>query len=217
VAQTETQRHLFLEHFGVETEVIPNPVELPSVPADPGANQLVLWLSTYKPFKRPEWFTTLARRLPQFNFLMIGLPSSGEDAASWQAAQGAAIEQSNLEVHGFIEHARIGEFLRRTALFVHTSPVEGFPMTLLEAWSYGIPTVTTTDPGGTVKRHAIGEVAASLDDLEQTVARIMRAPDWRRELGARARNYVQQHHGPDRTYEPLAARLDELIARKHAS
>jgi glycosyltransferase involved in cell wall biosynthesis len=211
VAQTELQRLLFRENFGVEAEVIPNPVELISSPADAGANDSVLWLSTYKPSKRPEWFIELARRLPYIRFVMVGLPSSGRGAETWHAAQRAAAAMSNLEVHGFVANARVKEFFRSAALFVHTSPAEGFPMTLLESWSQGIPAVTTLDPGGTIARHKIGEVAADIDGLVDAVARVMSAPAERRALGASARRYVEEHHGPERTYEPLATLLDRVI------
>jgi glycosyltransferase involved in cell wall biosynthesis len=220
VAQTDSQRRLLHDNFGVESEVIPNPVELPAAPIDPGANELVLWLSTYKPHKRPEWFIEIARRLPHLRFLMIGLPGSGEATGSWDAAERAAAAYSNLQVHGFVEHARIGEFLRKASLFVHTSPVEGFPMTFLEAWSYGIPSVTTVDPGGTVARHRMGEVVGSVEGLVEAVSRIMASPDTRRMLGARARQYIERHHGPDQTYEPLAALLEGLVRTgriEHAS
>jgi glycosyltransferase involved in cell wall biosynthesis len=213
VAQTELQRGLFRDNFAVETQVIVNPVEFPATPVDAGANNVVLWLSTYKPSKRPEWFIELARRLPQLRFVMVGLPRSGEGTESWQAAQRAAAQSSNLEVHGFVEHARVGEFLSKAALFVHTSPAEGFPMTLLEAWSYGIPSVTTVDPGGTVERQRLGEVVTSRDRLAESVARLMGSPDRRRTLGASAREYVERHHGPDQTYEPLATLLDRVIEK----
>ena len=217
IAQTELQRDLFRDNFAVETQVIVNPVELPAIPVDAGANNVVLWLSTYKPGKRPDWFIELARRLPQHQFVMVGLPRSGEGTESWQAAQRAAARSSNLEVHGFVEHARIGEFLSQAALFVHTSPAEGFPMTLLEAWSYGIPSATTVDPGGTVERHRLGEVVTNLDQLVESVASLMGSPDRRRTLGASARVYVERHHGPDRSYEPLATLLDRVIADSRSS
>jgi glycosyltransferase involved in cell wall biosynthesis len=218
VAQTELQRHLFRKNFGVETEVIPNPVELALSQVDSGANSAVLWLSTYKPSKRPEWFTELARRLPQLRFVMVGLPGSGPGAMeSWRAAQQAAAVLSNLEVHGFVEHARVREFLGEAALFVHTSPVEGFPMTLLEAWSHGIPTVTAVDPGGTIRKHEIGDVVDTIHGLVEAVATTMAAPEKRRAVGARARRYVEECHGPQRTFEPLAALLDRVIGESDPS
>jgi glycosyltransferase involved in cell wall biosynthesis len=209
IAQTEQQGRLLRENFGVDAHVIANPVELPAAPVDAGANDVVLWFSTYKPSKRPEWFLELARRLPELRFVMIGFPPSAETNASWQAAKRAAADLPNLAVHGFVE--QIGDFLGKAALLVHTSPLEGFPNIFLEAWSYGVPSVTVVDPGGVVERHCMGEVVDSVDTLAETVARMMAAPDRRRTLGARARDYVDRYHGPDCTFEPLAALLDRVI------
>jgi len=211
IAQTDLQRRLLRDNFAVEAHVIANPVDLPPSAVDPAANDVILWVSTYKPSKRPEWFIELARRLPQHRFVMIGYPPSEKGNGSWHLATRAAAELSNLEVHGFVEHGRIREFLRKTALFVHTSPLEGFPMTLLEAWSFGIPSLSCVDPGGVVSRHGIGEVVDTVEQLVETVTAAMAAPDHRRALGFRGRDYVRHHHGPDRTYEPLAALLERVI------
>lgn len=210
IAQTELQARLLRENFGVDAHVIANPVEMPASPVDAGANDVVLWFSTYKPAKRPEWFVELARRLPEFQFMMIGFPPSPETNASWQAAKRAADRLPNLVVHGFVED--VGDFLGKAALLVHTSPLEGFPNIFLEAWSYGVPSVTVVDPGGVVERHRIGEIVDSEDALTEAVARMMAAPDGRRALGERARAYVDRYHGPDSTFEPLAALLDRVIA-----
>ena len=90
-------------------------------------------------------------------------------------------------------------------------------MTLLEAWSQGIPAATTLDPGGTIARHKIGAVAADVDGLVDAVARMMSAPVERRALGASARRYVEEHHAPEQTYEPLATLLDRVIRDRSAS
>ena len=214
VAQTEVQQRLFSENFRVETTVIPNPVELPPSAVDVAANTTILWLSTYKPGKRPEWFVELARRLPNLSFVMVGFNPADQAEASWEPALRAAAELDNLEVLGFVDHARVGDFLRRTALFVHTSPAEGFPMTLLEAWAVGIPSVSGVDPGGVVARHGLGEVVDSLDELVEAVSGLMESPERRAELGRRARSYVEQHHGPEQTYAPLAELLDRVIGAR---
>jgi glycosyltransferase involved in cell wall biosynthesis len=217
VSQTKLQQDLFRQNFGVETEVIPSPADLSFSPADAGANSSVMWLSTYRPSKRPEWFIELARRLPQIRFVMVGQPLAGEASETWREVQRAADSLSNLEVHGFVEHDRVGDFLGKAALFVHTSGLEGFPMTLLEAWSHGIPSLSTVDPGGTIARHGIGAVTTSLEGLTKAVASMMSAPEERQAMGARARRYVEEHHGPERSYEPLAALLDRLINEHDAA
>ena len=211
VAQTDAQRRLFRASFAVEARVIPNPVDVPPVAVDAGANRTILWIATYKPSKRPEWFLELASRLPQLRFTMIGYPPRGESTPEWREASRTAADLENLDVLGFVEHSRIGEFLRDAALFVHTSPLEGFPNALLEAWARGIPSVTTVDPGGVFAGHDIGCVVDTVDSLEETVAGLMAAPERRRTLGAKARAYVESHHGPEHTYEPLAELLDAVI------
>jgi glycosyltransferase involved in cell wall biosynthesis len=218
VAQTEAQRTLFRDSFGVESEVVANPVDTPVDITDVSKNSVVLWLSTYKPHKRPEMFTEVARRLPGTEFLMVGgVPQFGEAQESWRVAKQAAAELPNLTIRGFVEHGRIGNLLDQAALFVHTSPAEGFPMTLLEAWSHGVPCVTTVDPGGAVRRFGLGEYVENVHGLVAAVARLMADPDRRRALGLRAREYVERHHGPTKTYEPLAALLDDLIRNGRVS
>jgi Glycosyl transferases group 1 len=51
----------------------------------------------------------------------------------------------------------------------------------------------------------------SSDSLVKTVETLMRAPDLRRATGARARRYVEEHHGPERTVEPIADLFDRVI------
>jgi glycosyltransferase involved in cell wall biosynthesis len=214
IAQTEVQRRLFLDNFALETTVLGNPVEIPARVVDPGANAVVLWLATYKPAKRPEWFTELARRLPDHQFVMVGgLPPFTNQQESWEAAKRAANECPNLSVHGFVPRERIADFLEQAALFVHTSPAEGFPMSVLEAWSYGIPSVTSVDPDGSVARFGLGDVVTTVDDLVESVVRLMSDAEQRRATGASARAYVEHHHAQDSIYDRMASLLDPLVVK----
>ena len=218
IAQTEVQRRLFLENFGLDTTVIGNPAEIPAHAVNPAANRVVLWLATYKPSKRPEWFTELARRLPEHQFVMVGgLPAISGINQSWERARRAADERPNLTVHGFVERERIGDFLKQAALFVHTSPAEGFPMAVLEAWSYGIPSVTAVDPNGAVARFGLGEVVTTIDGLVEAVGRLMNDAEGRRTAGARARTYVEDHHAQNVIYDQVASLLESVIEKRRAS
>lgn len=56
---------------------------------------------------------------------------------------------SNVRLHGRIaERAALAELYRGAALLCCTSSLEGFPNTFLEAWSHGLPVVTTSTPTG---------------------------------------------------------------------
>lgn len=217
IAQTAVQQRRFREQFGRESEVIPNLVEPPPGVADPGRGDAVVWLSTYKVAKRPEWMVELARRLPAHRFVMVGVvPPPPLTPAVFETARAAAREIPNLEVRGHLEHARLGDLFASAALFVHTSPVEGFPNTMLEAWAHGLPTVSVVDPDGIVTREGLGETAASLDELAAAVGGWMASPERRREAGRRARAWVEAHHAPGAVLERIAALFDRLIARRRA-
>ena len=213
VAQTELQRRLFAQEFGVTSEVIHNLVELPERAVDPGQDGAIVWLATYKPSKRPEWVIDLARRLSHRRIVMCGvIPIPPETLDAWEAARRAAAECPNLEVRGYLDHTRLGELFAGAALFVHTSAAEGFPNTVLEAWGHGIPSVTVVDPGGAVTRERLGEVVSDPEAFAAAVERWMGDPLARREAGARARDYVRRDHAPGATLDRLASLFDRVVA-----
>ncbi|MCC6349753.1 MAG: glycosyltransferase family 4 protein [Candidatus Eisenbacteria bacterium] len=204
IAQSGAQRELFRREWNRESEVVPNLVELPSS-AGPRTGTDVVWLSTYKAAKRPEWFTALARALPAQRFVMAGVvPRPPDPVEAWEAAQAASRELPNLEVRGFADPAGVSELLRGAALFVHTSPAEGFPNTLLEAWAHGVPGVSCVDPDGVVAREGLGEQVADREGLVRAVGTWMADPARRRAAGERARAYAARAHSPAATIEALA-------------
>ncbi|OGF16965.1 MAG: hypothetical protein A2W00_11045 [Candidatus Eisenbacteria bacterium RBG_16_71_46] len=212
LAQTEFQRHWFREAFGLESEVLPNVVDLPEQVLDAGQDGLVLWLGTYKAIKRPEWFVELARALPACRFVMAGVvPPPPLTQEVWEAARAAARECPNLEVRGFQTDAELQALRRRTSLVVHTSPVEGFSNVMLEAWAAGLPTVSAVDPDGLVEREGVGEVATDPAALVASVRRLMADPALRRAAGARARRHAEARHAPGVVLDVLCRVLDRVI------
>ena len=214
IAQTDAQQVLFRSEFGVASEVIRNLVEPPSRVADPGANSTIVWLGTYKAAKRPEWFVELARALPGRRFLMHGvLPVPPEPAGAWHACREAANALANLEVHDYLDHEHVAGLYQDAALLVHTSPVEGFPNTVLEAWACGVPSVSLVDPDGIVSREGTGQVVADLPALIRAVDQWMADPERRRQAGARARAYALRAHSPVVIAEQLAAAFRRAAGR----
>jgi glycosyltransferase involved in cell wall biosynthesis len=211
IAQSEFQRGLYRSEFGRESEVVPNLVEIPARAVDSGQPGAVVWLGTYKASKRPQWFTELARRFPQQRFVMCGMTTGNLEP--WEAAQAAARECPNLDVRGFMDRNNLAGLLSEAALFVHTSPAEGFSNTLLEAWAHGLPGIAAVDPDGVIRREGLGEVVGSLDELEGAVRRWLADPALRRAAGERARAYVSARHAPDDVLDRYAAFLDRIVGR----
>jgi glycosyltransferase involved in cell wall biosynthesis len=217
VAQTAFQQRLFREQWKRESIVIPNLVEVPAHIADAGGEGAVLWLSTYKASKRPEWVIEIARRLPSRRFVMAGVvPPPPLTAEAFEATRAAAQDLPNLEVLGHVKRADLGAFFARGALLVHTSDSEGFPNTLLEAWAHGLPSVSIYDPDGVVARERLGEVVSDADAMAEAVDRWMADPAGRRETGARARAHVEAWHSPAIVVDRLVEVLDGVIAEVRA-
>jgi glycosyltransferase involved in cell wall biosynthesis len=212
VAQTADQQRLYREEWGRESVVIPNLVEIPDRAVDVVSGSAIVWLGTYKEQKRPEWFLELARRLPARRFRMSGtMPVPPDSPKAWEEAQAAARALPNLEVGGHVDPGRLDERFQDAALFVHTSPVEGFPNTVLEAWARGVPTITAVDPDRVVTERGLGEVATSIEALVDAVARWMDDPGRRRDAGARARAYARERHAPGPVLDRWEALLVDVL------
>jgi glycosyltransferase involved in cell wall biosynthesis len=217
LAQNAWQREHFRSEFGVESEILPNIAVLPERSVEPAAHRTVVWLGTYKEIKRPDWFIQLAADIPTAPFVMAGvvppLPLSTEH---WERAVAASQGLPNLRVLGFRTPAEVDELYREAALLVHTSPVEGFPNVLLEAWSHGLPSVSCVDPDGVVTREAIGRVATDYDGLLRAVTACLSDPSERAAAGRRAREYVRRRHAPELVMNQLAAVLDRVVSAVRA-
>jgi len=214
LAQTEFQKQAFANMFGLASDVLPNLVEIPARSVDPGQNGPIVWLGTYKSIKRPEWFTALARDLPEHRFVMVGVvPPPPLTQHHWEVARAAARDLPNLEVRGFMDHNQLEQLFRTASLLVHTSPVEGFSNVMLEAWSYGLPTVSCVDPDDIVKREDLGDAVLEYPELVAAVKRRMSDPAGRRAAGARARAYVLARHAPGVVLDRLATLLDPVVEK----
>ncbi len=216
VTQTRSQQERLRADWKLDSTVIMNSVELPpaSEVQDSGTGAGVVWLSTYKTVKRPEWFTRFAERHRGVPCRMAGVvPGPPLSDAEYRAAQAVAARAPNLTVEGAIAHERIGGFLAGAAVFAHTSPVEGFPNTLLECWARGLPAVSSFDPDGIVERERLGAFRLDYDAWEAAIERRLADRVLRHDEGARARAWVGAHHAPEVVHEALAELLRGVLAR----
>ncbi len=212
VSQTARQRRLLLEASGRDSVVIPNPADVPPAEAvvDAAGPPSVVWLATYKPSKRPEWFTRFAERHPHVRCRMAGvIPVPPLTHECWDAAREVDARCANLEVLPTIPHEQVGEFLQGATLFAHTSPAEGFPNAFLEAWGYGLPSVTCFDPDGVIERERFGACRNDYESWEAELERRIADPALRVAEGARARTYTERHHAPG----VIHARFAEMLRR----
>jgi len=107
----------------------------------------------------------VARALPEVMFEVGGAATGKEGEVYAQPIQSAAASLPNLILHGRIPREDMAPFYSRLHLFCCTSVYEGFPNTFLEAWSHGLPIVSTFDPDNCIAERGLGRVATDARGL----------------------------------------------------
>jgi glycosyltransferase involved in cell wall biosynthesis len=217
VVQTDTQARLLRESFGLDSIVIPMPCPGPTdaefVPRSEPASRRILWIARVTRQKRPDRLLDVARLCPELQFDLVG-PSDGGEYAS--GVLDAARSVPNVTVHGAVPREQSRRFFREAAMLLSTSDFEGFPNTFLEAWSVGLPIVSTFDPDTVIARHDLGFVAAGTEDLARSVRTLLESrPTWA-DKSARARRYYRETHAAEAVLPRFESVFREVGARRRA-
>lgn len=171
----------------------------------------VIWVNNLKPWKRPEVFIELARRLPRYRFLMIGRMASGRYGRRITRALSSA--PANLEYLGPRPIEEVNALIGASDLLLYTSlPVEGFGNSFLQAWFRQVPTVSLGfDLDGIPEREGIGRSSPDMAALESDVNELMDDHAVRMAMGRRALMYAQDHHSVDRLVRDYERLLSALV------
>ncbi|HEU5258361.1 MAG TPA: glycosyltransferase family 4 protein [Vicinamibacterales bacterium] len=108
------------------------------------------------------------------------------------------------DVHdlGAVPYAAMPDVFAAADFLLHAATGEGFPVSVQEAMSSGLPVTILWDEGyaGSVDRNAVVAVA-SLEELRQAAVRLAIAPGLREEFGCRSREYALRNWSWDSTVE----------------
>jgi glycosyltransferase involved in cell wall biosynthesis len=190
--------------------------EFPSVydaapPATDAERDTVFWIGSIREIKRPELLLDLARRLPERRFVMIGGPRRGPGAEEFHRG---IVEQAaslpNVEFLGFLPPEEIDARLQRAALLVNTSEYEGLPVTFLQAWRQGVPTIGFSSAIRGAFLEQCGWAVGERDTLPETVERLLAQPGEIAARGQRALAYFQENHAVDMAI----GRFEALVAER---
>ena len=192
VAQTNEQRRGLRERTGIESRVIPMAIAQPEQQLDRTERNRVLWIGRISRSKRLEWLLDAAEQCSELQFDVVGSPNTS-DAYVVDLLKRAEIIP-NITVHGRVSAAELDRIYGSTRVLCCTSQLEGFPTSFLEAWSRGIPVVTTFDPDGIVARHGLGAVVASVGELIAHLRQLMSDSSLHSALGTAARRYFDENH-----------------------
>jgi len=201
IAQTHRQCRLLQTHYGVSARVIRTFTDLPQsqgsarAPGRATGRRRVLWLGRICPAKRPHLLLELARRLPEYTLDVVG-EANAESPYARTFRQNAG-HCPSLVLHGRVSQERLRQMYDETAVLLGTSQTEGFPVVFLEAWSRGIPVLSTFDPDGVIAGHHVGWYASSVAGLAHGLRVALEDPEQWHAASEAARAYYARNHTAD--------------------
>lgn len=121
-----------------------------------------------------------------------------------------SISGKNIQFLGFVDHGRIQELYKNAYLFVLPSEVEGSPISLLEAMSYGKCVLVSDIPESLEIIEDSGFSFRSGDylDLKDKLRYLIDNPKVVKETGLRARNRMREQY----RWEPIINELERLYS-----
>ncbi len=175
------------------------------------------WIAMVRPEKQLELFLDLARRLPDHRFAVAGSYDTALSDRCRAELETTIAGLPNVDYKGPLRSDGVLALLNASRMVVNTSSGEGFPNTMLEAWSVGIPVVSlSVDPGGVIEREGLGRIGGTVDGLVGHVHELARDASLNLTIGARALAFVRSRHN----FDAVCAALEKLtpdVVSSHAS
>lgn len=198
IVQTENQKRMLIEHYGLESVILPMPCRGPLDHESKTSNssksiKRVLWVGRIDREKRLELLLEAADAMPDVIFDVAGKPSDPGNPYSSNVIAKAA-SYSNVNVHGMVPRSKMADLYRNASVLCCTSLYEGFPNVFLEAWSCGIPIVSTFDPDNLIKRKNLGLSVNNKSDLIARIRQLLTSESRYEALSQNARQYYAENH-----------------------
>ena len=171
IVQNNNQKELVRSNFKRESTVFYN-IFFPREQRKKSRH--ILWVSRIESYKRPKLFLELARRLPDYDFIMVG--GKGSDVSLKREIEQESASIENVKYVGHQPFEKVEELFDVTSVFVNTSipGCEGFPNTFLQSWSRGIPVVSFIDPDRLISRNNLGFCIRSIEGMKKSVNYLLR-------------------------------------------
>lgn len=213
VVQSERQAEMLKDSYQRSCIVIKNPIDIHKKFGRNPNPQSILWVGkSDERVKRPSLAFELARRMPEFQFVII---MNTVGIKSYMESVRRAQELPNITLMEHVPFEEIEGYFANARVHLNTSSFEGFPNTYLQAAKYGVPTVAmTVDPDGVLSRHSCGLVSGNdLDTCEENISRLMRDDKVYAELSRNSLKYVRRFHDKDMVIQKYERALETVLSK----
>ena len=196
-------------------QYLPNPVEIDKnfdVQRYQKKNKII-FLGRIESVKRGWLFCEIAKRLPQYEFYVLGKTFREENRNEEIMAQYRNIK--NLHFVGHVEGAQKANYLKGAKILVNTSIHEALPVSFLEALSYGTVLVSNRNPENLTAQFGIwvgdvlGDGFDKVDLYCNAIQKLMQNEKLRKKLSQKGVEYVKKVHNIDNFIQNLRTILHE--------
>lgn len=195
---------------------VPNPVELPEPNklSSPDQSKKLLNVSRLAEHKRQvlivQAFGKIKSSFSDWNLQILG--RGGERDHLIEEAKKEKIE-SQVELPGFVDNPE--DYYSSSAIFVLSSLYEGTPNALLEAMSFGLPSIVSDSLPGAMEWIEDGKTgfvfeSENAEDLSKKMKTLMQDPELRLSMGRAARDKVEAL-----SLDKVATVWENIILKNH--
>ena len=195
--QHEAQAQLVQPHTKGKLVLVPNLVRSVARVARKyeEADIDVIWIARIRPQKQLHLFLDVVEALSHLQFVVVGWFDPFFNQKTRRDLEHRMQRLENVRFVGAQRFEDVIQLLMRSKILVNTSNWEGFPNTMLEAWSVGVPVVSLQiDPGGVIRREALGLVSGTVSKMIGDVEMLVQTRLLNREMGKRGMEYVRRAH-----------------------
>jgi len=193
ISQTTSQQNLLKRNYKLDSTVLRNCGERPSSTDNTNIHSnVILWIGRFSPEKRLDWLLEIAEACPEYQFEIVGESNYQSEYAEKLLKKSNQL--CNVNINGRVPHSKMNELYSRCKLLCSTSELEGFPNVYIEAWSSGIPVLTSFDPDGVINSSGAGWVQNSVSGFINVLQLIQKDSSYWTAASIASRKYYDAHH-----------------------
>jgi glycosyltransferase involved in cell wall biosynthesis len=219
IVQTKTQQQMLTDGFDLKSTVLPMPCVdygehlFDAVAGSEATTPAVGWVGRINQVKRLEFLLDVAESCPDIQFKIAGKPD--HDNAYSRDVQSRAEKIPNVALLGMVARKDMPDFYRGISCLCCTSHFEGFPNTFLEAWSFGIPVISTVNSGNLLTEHELGVFAEDVEGFAEAVHTCLDDRVWMKKTSQKCRNYFMENHSEDAAMQRFEELFHQVVKNKY--
>ncbi|MGX2973840.1 glycosyltransferase family 4 protein [Ursidibacter arcticus] len=196
-------KDLYKLNDNVEIQYLPNPIDIDhsfDFDSYPKKNQII-FLGRIESVKRGWLFCEIARKMPEYQFYMLG--QTFRESEENSNIMSKYLDIPNLHFVGHVDGIEKEKYLKDAKILVNTSIHEALPISFLEALSYGTLLVSNRNPEnltsqfGVFTGDVLGDGFDKVDLFVDGIRQIMNNDALRREKSRKAIEYIKTVHNVD--------------------